>query len=242
MSQRKLVFAVSMFASVSLLASCSSKKTTASPDASVAIDAFVTPIDAPPPCLISSMDFGTKGALANGTSSYDPGTPMTAGDPAFPNIRMQAPLSAGAKPDIVIVELLTGFAPFGTGTAPIVPKPGTYPLTGPQLNYETCGTCVRAVAAVDTNTDGGDFFATGGTLVVTEVGTKVGDKFTLELQNVTFEQVTYAAMTFRSTPVGNNCKTKIVNATYTGTMVAPPPAKPTTNGQEHTRYKLTRVN
>jgi hypothetical protein len=241
MSQRKFVFAVSMVASVSFVAACSGKKNTVSPDASVAIDAFVSLVDAPPPCLISSMDFGAKGALTGG-ATYDPGTPMTAGDPAFPAVRMRAPMSAGAKPDIVIVELLAGFAPWGTGTAPLPPKAGTYPLTGPQLNYETCGTCVRARAAVESGTvDGGDFFVTGGTLVITEVGTKVGDKFTMELKDVGFEQVTYADMTFHSTPLGNNCKTKLTSATFTGTMTAEP-AKPTADGQPRVRYTLKRAD
>jgi hypothetical protein len=204
-------------------------------------DARAITVDAPPPCQISAADFGVKGTLT-GESIYDPGS----GTPAAPIVSVVGELKSAAPKDLIIVELLSGFAPFGTQTSPLPPSAGTYTLAGSQLNYSTCGVCVRGIAArtggLSGMGGGDDFMATGGTVKITEVGTRVGDKITLELTNISLEQVKIGA-NYVSTPVNNNCTTKITSATFTGTMIAPPakPGDASVSAGNRLRYQLSRV-
>ena len=232
--QAKLLFVVTP--AMAFLAACGGSKK-ATPDAKLVLtpDAPVVTIDAPPACEISSPDFGDKGAATMGGSEYSPGMAAN-GNPAAPYVFMFAPLTATATPDAVFVEFYSGFAPFGTEAAPTPLVPGTYQLTGDQLQYSSCGVCVTASAKQTQSGNSGDFMATGGTVVVTAAGTAVGGTLTLKLTNVTFEQVTFNMGT--STPVANNCKTKLGNLTYTGTMEAVP-AKPGNPG-ERIKVKLTK--
>ncbi len=219
---------------MALIAACSSGSKKATPDALKIVDAPAT-VDGPPACNISSPDFGDLGTVMQGFASYDPGMAEN-GDPAYPYVSFDAPLTAAMPPDVVFVELYSGFAPFGTQTAPTPAVAGTYPLTGDQLQYNTCSVCVTAAAKAAPNSNGGDFMATGGTVKITEVGTAVGGPLAIELSNVTFEQATFK--TGVSTPVGNGCTTKITKLVYSGTMVAPS-GKPGNPGQR-TKVKLTR--
>jgi hypothetical protein len=216
---------------------CNSNNKTAT---DAAFDANTNVPDAPAPCRISAADFGSKGTLT-GQSVYDQGT----GSPAAPIISVVGQLKTAEPKDLLIVELLAGFAPFGTKTSPLPPSVGTFALVGSQLNYSTCGVCVRAIAARTggpTGVGGGDdFMATSGTLKITQVGTKVGDKITLELSDATLEQVKIDA-NYVSTPLHNNCTTKVASATFTGTMMAvsSKPRTSTDNAGERLFYQLSR--
>ncbi|HPH66905.1 MAG TPA: hypothetical protein PLF40_14220 [Kofleriaceae bacterium] len=234
--QAKLLFVVTP--AMALLAACGSSKK-ATPDAKIVlpVDAAPVTIDAPPACEISSPDFGDKGAVTMGGSVYNPGMPAN-GLPAAPYVGMFAPLTATATPDAIFVDFYSGYAPFGTETAPTPLVTGTYQISGDQLNFATCGVCVTAAAKLTQNSNAGDFMATGGTVDVTMAGNAVGGTLTLKLTNVTFEQVTIDEATLESTPVGNNCKTKVGNMTYTGVMEAPA-AKPSAPNQR-VRVRLTK--
>jgi hypothetical protein len=112
-------------------------------------------------------------------------------------------LNMDMTPDFVQVELYAGFAAFA-GTD-ITAK--AIPLTGDELNYKTCGACVRIFADVANQMAGAQYFATGGMLELTSVqGSLKGT-----LTNVTLEKVTIA-QDYTSTPVGDGCNTKIVAA------------------------------
>jgi hypothetical protein len=109
--------------------------------------------------------------------------------------------------DQVVIQLYRGFSVFTTGAI----QPGTYPITGDELNYASCGVCVRIFA--DRALGGGrplqDMMATGGTLVVTEVGTAGSGVFRAELQDASFEHVRIDSMSFESSPVNDGCVTEI---------------------------------
>ena len=221
---------------MALIAACGSDSKKSTPDALKIVDSPVVTIDAPPACNISSPDFGDLGTVAMGFSSYSPGMAAN-GLPAAPLVSMNAALSAATPPDVVFVDFFSGFTPFGTEAAPTAAVPGTYQLTGEQLQFSSCGVCVTAAAKiVQGGGNGGDFMATGGTVTITTNGAAVGGTLAIELSNVTFEQATFNMGV--STPVGNGCNTKLTKLVYSGMMVAPS-AKPGNPGQR-TTVKLTR--
>lgn len=185
-------------------------------DAPPGIDAPADIDAAPLPCTISTPSFGDKGALtANATFAADPN------NAAIYKIAVTGPLEGAEPTDLFFLELFTGYAPFGTEAAPTAVVPGTYQLTGDQLNYATCGVCVTLASNATAQGWEDDFMATGGTVTIAAVGDAVGETFTATFSNLTFEQVTIDANTSESTPVGNNCTTAITNATFTGTVAAP---------------------
>jgi hypothetical protein len=109
-------------------------------------------------------------------------------------------------------------------------------LAGPDLNYGTCGICLRAYSNASANAaPEGDFFATSGTIKITEVGTTVGSTLAFEVIDAKFEEVTIDPMTYTSTPKNNNCTTKL-SASFTGAMTA---AMPFWGGAQ--RLNLTRT-
>ena len=220
---------------MALIAACGSDSKKNTPDALKIVDSPVATVDAPPACNISSPDFGDVGTVTNALATYSPGMAAN-GLPAAPYIFFGTGLSAATPPDVVFVELYSGFAPFGTDAAPTAAVPGTYPLTGDQLQYSSCGVCVTAAAKVVTGGNSGDFMATGGSLKISTNGAAVDGTLAIELSNVTFEQVTFNMGV--STPVGNACNTKITKLVYSGMMKAPT-AKPGNLGQRN-MVKLTR--
>lgn len=226
---------------LSLAAACSGGSSTkAAVDAKVTVDA-PTQADAPAAgCPVSTADFGDKGALTMGFAEYSAGM-ADMGNPAAPNIFSQGVLAGTqAKFDALSVQLLSDYEPFGTTMAPKPPIAGTYQLTGAQTQFATCGVCVQVVGDI-TQSSNSNFMATGGTLKVTEVGTAVGQKFTFELTNATFQEVTINDNTFESTPKGT-CTTKISRATFTATMEAQQDnLLKGPDGKRRVSFKLTRV-
>lgn len=193
------VFAV---ATMSLVA-CGGDDDSSTPDA---------PEVNPATCTVSALNFGDKGALTAQSSYSEGGTPGVGG------ITVLAALEGAAPSDLLIIELIPGFAPFGTTAAPTAVAPGTYQMTGEQLNYKTCGTCIRILTNFD---DQGEFedqyLVTGGTLNVTAVDNSVGGTLTFSVSNLVFEHVTVAA-DFTSTPTNDGCHARISNATSTSTL------------------------
>ena len=122
----------------------------------------------------------------------------------------QGLLNTDAAPDIVQLELYAGFGLFaGKDIAP-----GTYPLTGDELNYASCGVCVRIFADATEQALGAQYFATGGSVTLSSTtGNLVGT-----LDNVTFTKVTIAD-DFTSTPVGDGCETVITAASMDTPLV-----------------------
>ena len=169
-------------------------------------------------CTVSSASFGARGALA-GNSFY--GASM--GNPAVGSMVAVLPLEAAEPTDVVIAEFYPGFAPFGTQQAPTAIVPGTYQLTGSQLQYADCGVCIR-IGTNSTAAAGAedDYMATGGTVTVTQSDSRVGGTLAFSVTGLTFEHVTIAPQTFVSTPVGDGCNSAIASAMHSSVMAAQP--------------------
>jgi hypothetical protein len=125
--------------------------------------------------------------------------------PGGAEIRLAAGLSEDEDgEDGFVLQLYAGQGALAGGIVP-----GTYPLTGAELNFETCGVCVLIFGNFVPNASpGDDYFATGGTVVITQVGTPGSGRLQARLEDVTFEHVIIDASTGRSTPVGDGCTTR----------------------------------
>jgi len=111
--------------------------------------------------------------------------------------------------DQLVVQLYRGFGVFTSRSI----EAGDYELTGDELNYKTCGVCVRIFA--DRPTDGGrpaqDMMATGGTLHVEAIGGPQSGSFKATLSGASFEHVVIDDVSFESKPVDDGCETSISN-------------------------------
>lgn len=127
-------------------------------------------------------------------------------------------LNMDQTPDIVQLELYKGFGPFAAGEI----VPGTYQLTGAELQYSSCGVCVRVLTDLDTmgNASDSGYFATGGTVTITMAGDQMGGG-TLEftLSNITLEHVNINEQTFMSTPHPDMCESAVTSASFTAPIM-----------------------
>jgi len=137
---------------------------------------------------------------------------------AMPYRAYLATISPGGAPDDVAIELYSGYGVFAGGLGT-----GTFTITGEELNYATCGVCVRVLT--DTNaltyssgTYVDDYLATSGSVTLTSVnGTIAGS-----LNNVTLTHVNIDGTTFNSTPAGDGCNSTIVSGSFSAVLSPPP--------------------
>ena len=124
-----------------------------------------------------------------------------------------------ADVDILNIQMYDGFGAFAGG----VVAPGTYTITGDDLNYKTCGLCLfvrtnlsdypNSFAGTPTGDDG--YYVTGGTVVISAVTPNIVGT----VADLTFEHVTVAA-DYTSTPHADGCVSAITSASFD---VAPTP-------------------
>lgn len=94
--------------------------------------------------------------------------------------------------------------------------PGTYPITGADKNYMTCGICVRMLTNAQTDY-ADDYLASAGTVTLTSVS---GTTFSGTFANLTMDHVTIgsAADQYLSTVVGD-CSSTITSGTFSTTLM-----------------------
>ena len=115
-------------------------------------------------------------------------------------------LGEDAMPDAIQFEFYPGFEPF-LGEDPKAPEDdvvelGTWDIAGPQLNYASCGVCVRLLTDLGESDYADDYMATGGTVTLTAIGPNL----TITATNLTFGHVLIDEMSFESTPAGTGCE------------------------------------
>lgn len=101
-----------------------------SSDAPVLLDATPS-VDAPRPCLIPA-DYGALGTKT-GTAGTAQGNPT-----------LTVVLDAGPPKDDYFVKLVAGQGAFAGGAL----KTGTFPISGADASYNTCGLCTNVIADI----------------------------------------------------------------------------------------------
>jgi len=96
--------------------------------------------------------------------------------------RLSAMLPGGV--DVVQVELWPDRGAFRGGPV----QPGKYQLTGADLDYATCGVCLRALADKGLPTER-EYFAVAGTVEVTAVGSTADAPFVATVLDASFAEV-----------------------------------------------------
>jgi len=128
-------------------------------DDTPALDAATASPDADLSRCTVVPDLGDLGALAGtGTASGAAGTRQV-------NVSVTVAQDTSTR-DVVYVQLKGGRGTFAAGA----PAPGTYPITGVDAAYGTCGVCVTLIGDLVPGQGPTQFyFATGGTVTVSAV-------------------------------------------------------------------------
>ena len=178
---------------------CSSGSDATGPDAGAGPDGG--PVGAQCPIAASTADLGAMAA----TKANMCNEPQTMG-------RMHWYKLATAMPggtDVIELGLWDGLGAFKNGTAHI----GTFTIAGEDAVFSTCGVCVRAVG--DKGASGSkEYFATGGTVNVTAMGTD-GQQLAATLSNLTMVEVDPTT----HKPVASGCAATVAGAQVSGTIV-----------------------
>jgi hypothetical protein len=130
-------------------------------------------------------------------------------DPDFAphNLFFIGALDTNDPGDYLYLDLYELYGAFDGGDI----KTGTFPLTGDDAAYSTCGACVYLGAKVDADGNVDDYyFARSGLLNLTSVT----GRLTGSIQNVMFYRVKTDADGFPSDDATFDCESKIMNATF----------------------------
>jgi hypothetical protein len=90
-----------------------------------------------------------------------------------------------AEPDVIYIELWDDYGVFLDDRV----EPGTYEITGEELEYATCGVCVFTLADLAGGQPTRTLLATGGTVIIHAVGAEQDDPLEVEVLGVTFREV-----------------------------------------------------
>lgn len=132
------------------------------------------PLDAAPDALPQNPAC----TIAASLGTITPRSPQVSSVPGPPReVRYVDPLDASSVPDVFKLYLIEGRGAFAAGIAT-----GTFPLSGPETAYATCGACVEIFSDVDASNNFAAFYlARAGSLTLTSVTPRL----TGTLSNVT---------------------------------------------------------
>lgn len=112
----------------------------------------------------------------------------------------------GAGNVLLWADLIAGKGALSEGIAP-----GTYDLLDADFDRETCGACIRMVGGDDP--DARCYFASGGTLVLTEVDARLGGR----LEDVSFHEIRCDDFTPRESDCSSRIGAVVFDAEYVPT-------------------------
>lgn len=154
-----------------------------------------------------TADASYSGALTGETANYTP-TPADAGDSgAADSYQYQG--AYNADQDVLDIEIYDGYGVFTSGIVP-----GTYNLTGDDLDYASCGLCVLIIGD-QTQSSGDPYMATSGSITITSIGptgTFAGTGTNLKFAHVSIAQDN------TMTPVNDGCNSSIASVSFSATV------------------------
>ncbi len=148
-------------------------------------------------------------SLSGETANYTP-TPADAGADAGPEDFYIYQGAFNTDQDVLDIELYDGFGAFTSSGI----VPGTYNLTGDDLDYATCGLCVLIIGD-QTQSSGDPYMATSGSITITSVsptGTFAGTGTNLKFQHVSIAQDN------TMTPVNDGCKSSVASVSFSAAV------------------------
>ena len=164
-------------------------------------------------CTVSTTNFAERGALT-GSYLFRPGMNAAATDD---ELDVLSQLEAAQPTDLLRIQLYAGYGAFANRAI----VPGTYQITGAELDFATCGVCVMLATNVTANSYDDDYMATSGTVTITAAGTAVGGTLSGSLSNIQFHHVMIDDQTGATTPAPDTCTSAMSSATFSGTLAAP---------------------
>lgn len=196
----KATVRVALAACFSLTGGLGCSGQSAAPDASSGFDAQIQPpADASPGCLVAAELGALETQQGPAARSYNAGS----------IVRWRFALNGDEKPDYLDLGLYAGYGALTDGI-----NPGSYELTGDELNYASCGICVTLLADGTPVSDGIDteayYMVTGGLLELSAVDATLEGQFT----GLTFEHVDIDPTTLESTPVGDGCVSNLGSVAF----------------------------
>lgn len=177
---------------------------------------------APPPCSAPA----TFTTVMNYVASYaeDTQDQVTGNQEAW---RAIGEMDAEVARDLLWIELFEGPAPEYT-TANFPATPFTIQLTGAELSYFTCSTCISMTTDVDTMAQEftylDDYMATAGSVTITAL---TPTEITGTLDNVSFKHVQFDFDNGTQTDAASGCTSTIASLAFTA---APEPPMAATGG------------
>lgn len=147
-------------------------------------------------CL-AARSFGNVGALDGIASDFG-----DAGGEGFSGIlRIE-----GSNYVELAVDLYDGLSPFEGGLTTLT----NHVLADDDLNYGTCGLCLRLLERDENNVPTREYLVTGGKVTLTNVDGRLSGS----ASNLTFEEVTVDESTYHSTPVADGCRSRINGVSF----------------------------
>lgn len=127
------------------------------------------------------------------------------------SIIWDANLNSDPMPDVLEIDLYSGYGAFGSALAT-----GTYTISGAETTFDTCGLC----GFIYTNVDGSgnvaaQYFWNAGTVTLTSV---TPTTFSGSLQNIQYREVNIDPSTFATTDAPDGCKSSIGSASFSVTL------------------------
>ncbi|MSP17093.1 MAG: hypothetical protein EXR73_10890 [Myxococcales bacterium] len=163
-------------------------------------DANVTP-----PTCTAAADYGAVTVENQGASSRA----MMMGATVPDVIDGGGSINTDMAPDYLSLQLFKGYSVF-----PMAITPGTYQITGEELNYATCAVCVILYTdLIDTGMGGvptDTYLATAGTVELISV---MGN-LKANLSGLQFRHVNIDDMSFESMPHPSGCSSAVTSAAF----------------------------
>jgi hypothetical protein len=176
--------------------------------------------DAPVACTASSS-YGAATLTDGSGYAFTAAEITTDGSNGFvdANQGFNGNLNADAAPDSFEIDLYEGFGVWGSGSGIITT--GTFTLSGDDLSFQKCGLCIQIFTNIDADGAPVDlYFATGGTVTLTSVGTPTGSNVSTGTLAGSLSNAMFADWDSGSADMAiGSCTSSITSLSFSGALV-----------------------
>jgi len=176
--------------------------------------------DTPNAMCTASSGYGAASIVSNGSAYAFTATQIAEDESTGlidSNQGFAGNINADATPDMFEIDLYEGFGTF-MGSGGYITT-GTFTLAGPDLSFQNCGLCVQLYT--DLGSDGSPtdlYFATGGTVTLTSVGTPTGSDVSTGTLAGTVSNVAFAHWDGSNDAAVGDCSSKIDSLQFSASL------------------------